>query len=219
MVHRWPSRSAVYSAFKSFKDYNCPKKMKHRKREQRNLSCDQLCHLAGELSTLLQDNPWERELWCDFKHDVAGLAQSLVGSEGQDYVLHYVSTTPVQELSSNLRVKFLPASTAPTSLLAIEESMYPKPNFEYMSITDLLPPDPLKKHRCVETLTATGLRLPCVLLIYSPGSNIGNLHFLPSECIPATVFEQSQPVIENVKVVIPQSHTRAMRTALFDEYT
>ena len=58
--------------------------MKHRKREQRNLSCDQLRHLAGELSTLLQDNPWERELWCDFKHDVVGLAQPLVGSEGQD---------------------------------------------------------------------------------------------------------------------------------------
>ena len=99
--------------------------------------------------------------------------------------------------------------------------MYSRPNFEYMSITDLLPPDPLKKHRCVEILTATGLRLPCVLLIYSPGSDIGNLHFLwkvPRECNPATVFEQSQPVIENVKVVIPQSHTRAMHTALFDEY-
>lgn len=73
----------------------------------------------------------------------------------------------------------------------------------------------------VETLTASGLRFPCVLLIYSPGSNIGNLHFIwkvPEECDAATVFERSQPVIENVRFVIPQYHTRAMRAALFEKF-
>ena len=56
---------------------------------------------------------------------------------------------------------------------------------------------------------------------FSPGNNIGNLHFLwkvPEECYPAGVFEQSQPVIENVKLVLPQYHTCAMRAALFEKF-
>ena len=48
-----------------------------------------------------------------------------------------------------------------------------------------------------------------------------NLHFIwkvPEECDPTTIFEQSQPVIENVKLVLPQYHTRAMRTTLFEKF-
>ena len=102
--------------------------------------------------------------------------------------------------------------------MSTEEALYPKSNFEYTSITTILPSDPLKKHRSVETLTASGLRFPCVFLIYSPGNNIGNLHFLlkvPEECDPAVVFE---PVIENVKLITPYYHTRAMRAALFEKF-
>ena len=56
---------------------------------------------------------------------------------------------------------------------------------------------------------------------FSPGSNTGNLHFIlkvPEECDPTTIFEQSQPVIENVKLVLPQYHTYAMQTALFERF-
>ena len=138
--------------------------------------------------------------------------------------VNHASTTPVRELSNHLRVKFLPKSTAvltPTALASIEEALYSKSNFEYMSITNFLPSDPLKKHRLIEVLTGNGLRFPCVLLTYSSGSNIGNLHFLwkvPDERDPAAVFERSQPVIESVKLVIPQYHTRAMRAALFEKF-
>ena len=38
------------------------------------------------------------------------------------------------------------------------------------------------------------------------------------ECDPTTTFEQSQPVIENVKLVLPQYHTRTMRTALLEKF-
>ena len=41
---------------------------------------------------------------------------------------------------------------------------------------------------------------------------------MPEECDPASVLEQSQPVIENVKLVLLQYHTRAMRTALFEKF-
>ena len=133
--HEAFSRStALPSVFKTFKDYNnCPEKTKHRKRERQNLSCDQLRHLASELLTLLQANPWERESWCGFKSDIASLAQSLVGyadylsQKNKAMKLCHVSATPVRELSSNLRLNFIPASTltlTPTSLNTIQESIY-----------------------------------------------------------------------------------------------
>lgn len=43
----------------------------------------------------------------------------------------------------------------------------------------------------VESLTSGGLKFPCVLLVYSPGSSIGNLHFLwkvPFDCDMTTVY-------------------------------
>ncbi|KAL5475675.1 hypothetical protein EMCRGX_G025520 [Ephydatia muelleri] len=126
----------LFQIFKPFQGYNCPEKTKHRK-------C-QLTNLASELLTLLQANPWEREYWCEFKGDVAGLIQSLVGyseylsQKNKQMKLYHVSSTPVRELSSNLRLKYIPASTitqTSISVTKIEESMHAKS----MSITDLLP--------------------------------------------------------------------------------
>ena len=105
--------TALPSVFKTFKDYNCPEKAKHSKRAQQNRSCDQLRHLTSELLILLQANPWERESWCGFKSDIASLAQCLVGyadylsQKNKTMKLHHVSATPVRELSSNLRLKFI----------------------------------------------------------------------------------------------------------------
>ena len=107
----------IPSVFNPFQGYNCPEKTKHRKRQLTNMASDQLHHLASELLTLLQANYWEREYWREFKGDVAGLMQSLVGyteylSQKNKKVKHcHVLTTPVRELSSNLRLKFIPAST------------------------------------------------------------------------------------------------------------
>ena len=79
-------------------------------RQLGNLHSDQLHHLASELLTLLQANPWESEYWCEFKSDVASLVQSLVGyaeylsQKNKHMKLHHISATPVRELSSNLKV-------------------------------------------------------------------------------------------------------------------
>ena len=101
--------------------------------------------------------------------------------------------------------------------------MRSKSNFEYQFITDLLPSNPVQKYRTIESLTsdAGGFTFHCVLLVYTPGSNIGNQHFLwkvPVDCDFSTVFEQSQVVIEKVKALIPQYHTRAMHTAMFEKF-
>ena len=195
-------------------------------------SCSLTCtHIqARELLTLLQANLWEREGWRDFKQDVASLAQSLTGyveyltKKNKSMKLHHASPAPVRELSTHLRLNYISPSTStltPTSLNAIEESLYSQSNFEYIAITDMLPSDPLKKLRTVETMTTCGLRFPCILLVYSPGSNLGNLHFLwkvPSGADVASSFEQSQSVIERIRSQIPHYHTRAMRSAMYEKF-
>ena len=95
-----------------------------------------------------------------------------------------------------------------------------KGDYEYVHTSNLLPSDSIKKHRLVESLITFGLFFPCILLVYAPGSNIGNLHFLwkvpgddPSQC-----FESSLPTVEAIKKVLPRYHTHAMRTAMFRKF-
>ncbi len=57
--------------------------------------------------------------------------------------------------------------------------------------------------------------------VYSPGGNVGILHFLwkvPRDIKIQTVFEKSQAVIESVRCVIPQYHTRAMHAEMFKKF-
>ena len=102
--------------------------------------------------------------------------------------------------------------------------MYSKFPFEKppnRQITELLPSDPLKKHQTVATLVACSLKFPTVLLVYSPGSNVGNLHFLwrvPADTEMNDVFEKSQSVIEKVKCGIPQFHTCAMHKEMYKKF-
>lgn len=137
--------SAIPSAFASFKGYNCPEKTKHRKRQHGNLSRDQLNTMATELAVLLQSNAWEREHWCNFKEDVAGLVRALAGyaeyltQKNKIVKVHHASATPVRELLNHLRVKFLPSRSTsvliPTSLASVEEALYSKSSFDQSPIS------------------------------------------------------------------------------------
>ena len=78
----------------------------------------------------------------------------------------------------------------------------------------------VQKHRIVNSIISDGCcsSTPCMLLIYSPGNNVGNLHFLwkvPPNAEIAECFERSQPVIEQTKTTFPVFHSRAMRAAFF----
>lgn len=66
-----------------------------------------------------------------------------------------------------------------------------------------------------------GLSVPCLLLIYVPGSNIGNLHFLwrvSDSLEPTAHFESSQSVIEEIRKQLPTYHTRAMKKSMFEKF-
>jgi hypothetical protein len=59
------------------------------------------------------------------------------------------------------------------------------------------------------------------MLVYAPGSNIGNFHFLwkvPSNADVTECFEQSQSSIEQAKEHIPTYHSRATRAVMFKKF-
>ena len=62
----------------------------------------------------------------------------------------------------------------PSSLVPLDDVLRDKPDYQYEVLTHLFPSDSVQKHRFVDTVLSTGLSCRCVLLIYSPGSNIGN---------------------------------------------
>lgn len=60
-----------------------------------------------------------------------------------------------------------------------------------------------------------------MMLVYAPGSNIGNFHFmwkLPADVEMGQCFEQRQSAVEEAKKKIRVFHSRAMRSALFQKF-
>jgi len=62
--------------------------------------------------------------------------------------------------------------------------------------------------------------MPIILVTYSPGSNLGNLHCIWHTSATDINFtlQMCQPLIESIKIGIPQFLTRAMRQAAFEKY-
>lgn len=120
-------------------------------------------------------------------------------------------------------MKFISTTKYPitdASIRAIENEICEKSEYEYTNITHLLPSSDhhMARHRFLEKLISEGLPFPSILLVYSPGGNIGNLHYLwkvSPDTDSAHCFELSQSPIEKIKQEIPIFHTRAMRSKKF----
>ena len=215
--------------FSLFVGYNVPELSKHRKRRTLNLSADQLRDFALTISSMLLENYWERTYWRDAKQHFLDLSECL--STYSEYLVeknkrmkaNHRSPTPVRELPENSNLKLLLPATEPIppSLKAIEEFFQSLPDYKYSSLTDL-PHDSLKKHRLLNLLISSGLSFPSMLFIYSAGGSVGNLQFLwrlpPEPNDPNNYFEQSQSVVEEVKLLLPTFHTRAMRKVLCQKF-
>ena len=193
------------------------------------MSADVLRDFAVRLSLILNENYWDREHWIDIKQHFVDLSSSLASYS--DYLINknkktkgnHRSPTPIRELSEHLHLKFLPTSSTslPASLQSINDLVTNLTIYTYAQINDHLPSDSLKKHRVTNLLTSTRLSCPSMLLTYSAGGSIGNLLMWPlpqDDNDPVVYFEQSQAQVEEVKKILPQIHTRAMRTAMFKEF-
>ena len=226
--HVFRSRSLpIPSTFECFVNFNVPELSKHRKRRTSNLSAEVLQESALDLTAIMNESFWERPGWCELKQELLSLIQSLSGyidylaMKNKTMKLHHKSTTPVREIASNIHVKFLPMAVSNNAFEQIEQTLMNMDCYKYINLSSFLPNDPVRKFRALEDLVQHGLPFPCVILTYSSGNNIGNLHFLwkvPSHVDPILSLEASQNTIEEVKGLIPIYHTRAMRTEMFKKF-
>ena len=218
----------IPSFFNSFTDYNMPQRSKHRKRLTSNLSSDVLRDLALDLSMVLNNAFWEREQWTEIRPHFNELLLCI--SSYCDYLVmknkrvkeDHRSPTPVREISQNIHIKYLSSSERSVMplLKSVEDRITDLPLYQFFLITDLLPSDRFQKHRAVDLLISSGLSVPTVLLIYTPGGNIGSAHFLwrvPPDVDATDCFDKSQICIEEIKKQLPSYHTRAMRAALYQK--
>ena len=215
--------------FKQFSSYNMPQLSKHRKRLTSNISANTLNEFVLNLTLTLQYRFFERPQWFQLKTEILNLCESLssyvnyLNQKNKRMKEYHRSPTPVRQLSSNLSLKLLlpMCGTVPPLLAAIDSLLLEKSDFEYESLMSILPPEPLKKHRFMDTLFANGVSVSAYVLMYSAGGNIGNLVFMwrvPDEIEEHILFEQSQSVIETIKSVLPRYHTRAMRAATIQKF-
>ena len=219
----------VPNLFQRFTNYNLPQMSKHRKRRTANISSDQLNGFVQDLCSILQRTYWDRQQWRELKLPVTELCESIAGyveylsMKNKRSKTNHRSPTPVREMGDNLRLKFLPKSdcSIPKQLRPIDAWTRENPEYTYLPLMTYTPNDPIKKHRFMTTLESTGLSVPCILLVYSPGSNVGNMQFLWKATDGKDVcecFERSQSVVESVKQCLPVYHTRAMRASMFQKF-
>ena len=88
-------------------------------------------------------------------------------------------------------------------------------------LNNLTSAQPRERYEYIQSLERSGLPFPVMLLTYSSGNNTGNLHFIwkvPVENTAEECFQSSLAAIEQVKLLLPQFHTRAMRQAMFEKF-
>jgi hypothetical protein len=211
--------------------YNLPHLSKHRKRQTMNISSQQLQDYSLKLSTLLLKPYWERPPWPLLKSHFCDLMQSL--SSYAEYLCrknkymksNHRSPTPIRDVADNIHLKFLEPCDDAYSLMppvkVLNDILFEKEEYVCTSINHLIPSDPVAKHRFINMLQSSGLSFPAMLLVYAPGSNVGNLHFMwktSAEANPSDCFEKSQHAVEQAKKEIPIYHTRSMKRAMFRKF-
>ena len=220
---------AIPKLFQPFVKYNVPEISKHRKRRTVHISSEQLNYFVQDLCTILHHSYWDRLNWREIKPSITQLCESLAGyieylfMKNKRAKINHRSPTPVRELGENLRIKFLPASECEihSSLQPMNDLLLEKPVYEYVSLVDHVPSDPVKRHRFIQLFESSGLSFSSILLVYLPEGNAGNLHFLwkvPDSGEFNEFLEHSQAVIEAVKKNFPIYHTRATKTAMFEKF-
>ena len=215
----------VPNFFIQFQGYNRPELSKHRKRTLTNLSqcCIEL-HV-NNIASCLQCSYWDTShVWMNFKVEVSCLLDSLYNyseylcKKQKVSVANHRSQTSIRSLPDNIQLIYLPPnSNFPSKLESLVEAVRNEEEYNYICVNLYTPDEPVKKFRYIECLKF-GIDTPCMLLVYSPGSNVGNQYYLWKVCDEDDIFTRSQQVIEKVKLTIPVYHTRAMRKAMYTKY-
>lgn len=214
--------------FRQFNGYNTPEVSKHRKRSISNLTGSTLEVMSSALFHNLQKSCWSldrlKQLHGDSEkltRSVASYADYLTQQRKKMKTLHSL-TSPVRKISDSITVTSLKASTGilscNTRLEMLSSCLRDKLEYEFVSLCDFLPQASRARYDYMQTLKMNGLPYPIMLLTHSSGNNAGNVHFvwkLPADKSIEATFEESVKTIEDIKKILPEYHTRAMRRELF----
>ena len=110
-------------------------------------------------------------------------------------------------------------NSCPPYLLPVTDSVTRAGLNQPVELGELLPVDRRRRYDWLMEVKK-GLSVPLIHLSYSPGSNIGNLTWIWHTDVSSIdgALQTSQPIIEELKMTIPQYHTRAMRRAAFEKF-
>ena len=214
--------------FKQFSGFNKPEMSKHKKRSVSSLSGDVLRSHCQRLFSNLQPGFWDRRSWKVIKREVELLARNLqkycdlLKVKKQKMFDHHQSEEQIRSVGNSMSIQVItPRHSPPASVQALSTIVEEVGIDEPISLQEanVLPQDRRKRYDFMEHVKQ-GWRMPIILVTYSPGSNMGNQHWIwhTSATDINSALQTCQPIIEKIRVMIPQFHTRAMREAAFEKY-
>ena len=207
-------------------NYNNPEKPKHKKRLASSLCATTLKSHSQRLFGNLQHHFWSRSEWTRFKVDVEQLAKSLakyadcLGVKRAKMMSLHASSLPAITVGNALTVEYVSSRHAvPTEVGSICAAVSSAGANVPYDINSLPPGDRRRRYDCIQ-IAKQGMTFPAILATYSPGNNIGSLHWLwqTDASDISSALQVCQPIIEQLKANMPMHHTRAMRKAMFEKF-
>jgi len=214
----------VPTVFNQFTGYNKPENHRHRKRTCHSMSREELLSHSRALFASLSNSFWSREMWLPLKKDLEQLARSLASYA--DLLLDkrariqsiHSSKEVIRNVAEHLSVSYMDVYHRPSPILSsISDAItHIEPNTP-LDLRPLLPDDRRRRYEWIQILKQ-GLDVPIIHIQYSPGSNIGDLHWILQRTATNIddALKSCQPIIEKLKKDIPEYHTRAMRRDAFE---
>ena len=131
----------------------------------------------------------------------------------------HLSEMPIRQLSDSLSVEIIQKTSCIPCFAELNAAIDNLDTYQHLCLSDFLPSDAQPRYRFLQKIKC-GLMKPVVLLTYSPGNNKGNLHFVWQfdDTSTSDIFEKSLSVVECVKPLLPQYHTRSMRKSLISKF-
>ena len=202
-----------------------PETSKHGKRSVINMSGLALSVHASSLYGCLQSLYWRRPKFAKLKPAIEQLSRCLaqygdyLQSQNKRMKQAHASPTSIRQLSDSLSIDIIKKSPHLCFQCFGElcSTLRDINNYQHLCLTDLCPNEP----RSSSLPVYTEYSLILLGLILLSGNNRGNMHFIwkfdDSELLE-TVFQKSLPVVELIKPLLPQYHTRAMQKSLLSKY-
>ena len=132
----------------------------------------------------------------------------------------HARSNPVRQLSDSMSVKYIELCRG-VPISPLFGCLQEREDGEYLALNEFTPDQPQQTYEFIQCLERNGLPVPIMLLTYSSGNNAGNSHFVwklpPNKPLEET-FQDSARVIEKIKPLLPQYHTRTMRCAMFHKF-